>query len=103
MFNYSRVHCLFRNTYIESNLDRQIDAGRSEVQDIKSQLQKLNRLVNVSQGFCNRKTHQVRLRNGANDDFTGLGMKESIRFQQMECLLCILPSISFFRSETRVR
>ncbi|KAF1758141.1 hypothetical protein GCK72_014599 [Caenorhabditis remanei] len=35
-----------RNTYIESNLDRQIDAGRSEVQDIKSQLQKLNRLVN---------------------------------------------------------
>ncbi|CAL2040931.1 unnamed protein product [Caenorhabditis brenneri] len=33
-------------SYIESNLDRQIDAGRSEVQDIKSQLQKLNRLVN---------------------------------------------------------
>uniref|UniRef100_A0A1I7TDW1 Titin n=1 Tax=Caenorhabditis tropicalis TaxID=1561998 RepID=A0A1I7TDW1_9PELO len=35
-----------RNAYIESNLDRQIDAGRSEVQDIKTQLQKLNRLVN---------------------------------------------------------
>nr|pir hypothetical protein F28E10.1 - Caenorhabditis elegans [Caenorhabditis elegans] len=36
-----------RNTqYIETSLDRQIDAGRSEVQDIKSQLQKLNRLVN---------------------------------------------------------
>ncbi|CAO4374555.1 unnamed protein product [Caenorhabditis nigoni] len=35
-----------RNTFNESNLDRQIDAGRSEVQDIKTQLQKLNRLVN---------------------------------------------------------
>ncbi|CAI2351375.1 unnamed protein product [Caenorhabditis sp. 36 PRJEB53466] len=35
-----------RNSYIETSLDRQIDAGRSEVQDIKTQLQKLNRLVN---------------------------------------------------------
>uniref|UniRef100_A0A8R1DYI5 Uncharacterized protein n=1 Tax=Caenorhabditis japonica TaxID=281687 RepID=A0A8R1DYI5_CAEJA len=50
-----------RNSYIDSNLDKQIDAGRSEVQDIKSQLQKLNRLVN-EMGVCEWEEELTRLR-----------------------------------------